>query len=176
MKKRLATLLRDTIESCFTNALPDRVTLPFIDVEATKDSRHGDYATNVAMMLASLQKMNPRRIAEIIVSQISAQDHFLEKIEIAGPGFINFFIKEETWRKLLEEIERAGEQYGENDLGLGQRVQVEFVSANPTGPLHIGHARGAVVGDVIANILDASHYSVVREYYINDAGNQMNNL
>ena len=176
MKKRLATLLRDTIESCFTNALPDRVTLPFIDVEATKDIRHGDYATNVAMMLASLQKMNPRRIAEIIVSQISAQDHFLEKIEIAGPGFINFFVKEEMWRKLLEEIERAGEHYGENDLGKGQRVQVEFVSANPTGPLHIGHARGAVVGDVIANILEASHYSVVREYYINDAGNQMNNL
>src|SRR3990172_8718815 len=176
MKNRLATLLRDTIESCFTNALPDRVTLPFIDVEATKDIRHGDYATNVAMMLASLVKMNPRRIAEIIVSQISAQDHFLEKIEIAGPGFINFFIKEEMWRKLLEEIERAGEHYGENDLGKGQRVQVEFVSANPTGPLHIGHARGAVVGDVIANILDASHYSVFREYYINDAGNQMNNL
>ncbi|MDP2725201.1 MAG: arginine--tRNA ligase, partial [Syntrophales bacterium] len=176
MKNRLATLLRDTIESCFTNGLPARVALPFIDVEATKDIRHGDYASNVAMMLASLQKMNPRRIAEIIVSQISAQDHFLEKIEIAGPGFINFFIKEEMWRKLLEEIERAGEQYGENDLGLGQRVQVEFVSANPTGPLHIGHARGAVVGDVIANILDASHYSVVREYYINDAGNQMNNL
>jgi len=169
-------LLRDTIESCFTNGLPARVALPFIDVEATKDIRHGDYASNVAMMLASPVKMNPRRIAEIIVSQISAQDHFLEKIEIAGPGFINFFVKEEMWRKLLEEIERAGEHYGENDLGLGQRVQVEFVSANPTGPLHIGHARGAVVGDVIANILDASHYSVVREYYINDAGNQMNNL
>jgi len=176
MKNRLATLLRDTIESCFTNGLPARVALPFIDVEATKDIRHGDYASNVAMMLASPVKMNPRRIAEIIVSQISAQDHFLEKIEIAGPGFINFFIKEETWRELLEEIERAGERYGENDLGLGQRVQVEFVSANPTGPLHIGHARGAAVGDAIAKILGASHYSVVREYYINDAGNQMNNL
>ena len=176
MKNRLATLLRDTIESCSTNGLPVPVAPPFIDVEATKDNRHGDYASNVAMTLASLQKMNPRRIAEIIVSQITAQDHFLEKIEIAGPGFINFFIKEEMWRRLLEDIERAGEQYGENDLGLGQRVQVEFVSANPTGPLHIGHARGAVVGDVIANILDASHYSVFREYYINDAGNQMNNL
>ena len=176
MKNRLATLLRDTIESCFTSGLPARVALPFIDVEATKDIRHGDYASNVAMMLASPVKMNPRRIAEIIVSHISAQDHFLEKVEIAGPGFINFFVKEETWRNLLEEIERAGEHYGENDLGFGQRVQVEFVSANPTGPLHIGHARGAAVGDAIAKILEASHYSVVREYYINDAGNQMNNL
>ncbi|MDO9584939.1 MAG: arginine--tRNA ligase, partial [Syntrophales bacterium] len=176
MKNRLAILLRDTVESCLTNGLLPEVTLPFIDVGATKDIQHGDYASNVAMILASQAKMNPRRIAEIIVSQLSGQDHFLEKIEIAGPGFINFFIRNEMWRNLLQDVDAKGERYGESDLGKGQRVQVEFVSANPTGPLHIGHARGAVVGDVIANILEASHYSVFREYYINDAGNQMNNL
>jgi arginyl-tRNA synthetase len=176
MKKKLAILLRDTVGSCLANGLLPEAAFPLIELEATKDIQHGDYASNVAMILASQVKMNPRRIAEIIVSQLSGQDHFLEKIEIAGPGFINFFIKEELWRNLLEEIERAGEQYGENDLGQDRRIHVEFVSANPTGPLHIGHARGAVVGDVIANILEASHYSVFREYYINDAGNQMNNL
>lgn len=176
MKNRLAILLRDTVESCLTNGLLPEVTLPFIDVGATKDIQHGDYASNVAMILASQAKMNPRRIAEIIVSQLSGQDHFLEKIEIAGPGFINFFIRDEMWRNLLQDVDAKGERYGESDLGKGQRVQVEFVSANPTGPLHIGHARGAVVGDVIANILETSHYSVFREYYINDVGNQMNNL
>ena len=169
-------MLRDAVDSCLTKGLLPEVALPFIDVGATKDAQHGDYASNAAMILASQAGMNPRRIAEIIVSQLSGQDHFLEKIEIAGPGFINFFIRDEMWRNILRDVDAKGERYGENDLGKGKKAQVEFVSANPTGPLHIGHARGAVVGDVIANILEASHYSVFREYYINDAGNQMNNL
>ncbi|MEK6654479.1 MAG: arginine--tRNA ligase, partial [Thermodesulfobacteriota bacterium] len=101
---------------------------------------------------------------------------FLEKIEIAGPGFMNFFIREGVLNRFLVDVEREGERYGSSDLGKGGRVQVEFVSANPTGPLHIGHARGAVVGDVMANILAAAGYRVFREYYINDTGNQMNNL
>ena len=97
-------------------------------------------------------------------------------MEIAGPGFMNFFIREGCWASLLEHVDREGDRYGSVDLGKGRRIQVEFVSANPTGPLHIGHARGAVVGDVMANILAAVGYQVFREYYINDAGNQMNNL
>ena len=100
----------------------------------------------------------------------------LEKVEIAGPGFLNFFIREGCWSSLLKSVDSQGDRYGSAGLGKGRRIQVEFVSANPTGPLHIGHARGAVVGDVMANILAAVGYDVFREYYINDAGNQMNNL
>jgi arginyl-tRNA synthetase len=176
MKSRLTALLSDAVNAGVGAGLQAVVHLPFIDVEATRDVSHGDYASNVSMVLASHLKMNPRKIAEAIIKHISTGDNFLEKIEIAGPGFINFFIKDDIWRSVLRDVDVKGECYGENDLGAGQRVQVEFVSANPTGPLHIGHARGAVVGDVIAGLLEASHFSVYREYYINDAGNQMNNL
>ncbi len=176
MKNNLTVLLQRAWRSCVAQGLLADAELPFVDMELPKDASHGDYASNVAMVLASRLKMSPRRIAEIIVSQIDDRDQVLEKTEIAGPGFINFFIKDQAWRNLLEEIEVRGDNYGQNDLGTGKRVQVEFVSANPTGPLHIGHARGAAVGDVIANILAAAHFSVQREYYINDAGNQMHNL
>ena len=150
--------------------------LPFIEVELTKEPAHGDYASNVAMILASRAKKSPRLIADMLSKEISDPDRILEKIEIAGPGFMNFFIREGIWVTLLEAVHRLKGRYGTQQTGQGRRVQVEFVSANPTGPLHIGHARGAVVGDVIANILAASGYTVSREYYINDAGNQMYNL
>ncbi len=176
MKKRLTALLDRALRECAAQGLIAEPALPFIDVDLPKDINHGDYSSNMAMVMASRLKMNPRKIAEILVSQICAQDDFLEQVEIAGPGFINFFIKDRAWRDCLREIDARGERYGESDHGNNRRVQVEFVSANPTGPLHIGHARGAVVGDVIANILEASLFSVYREYYINDAGNQMHNL
>jgi arginyl-tRNA synthetase len=176
MKKRLTRLLEETIQDCTARGLIPQVVLPPLEVGLPRDAGHGDYATNIAMILASRLKMNPRRIAEIIVAGMQSADDILEKIEIAGPGFINFFIKDDVWCQLLQEIDDKGEHYGENELGCGRKVQVEFVSANPTGPLHIGHARGAVVGDVIANILAACNYAVFREYYINDAGNQMQNL
>ena len=176
MKKRLTRLLEETIQDCTARGLIPQVVLPPLEVGLPRDAGHGDYATNIAMILASQLKMNPRRIAEIIVAGMQTADDILEKIEIAGPGFINFFIKDEVWCQLLQDIDDQGQHYGENELGGGRKVQVEFVSANPTGPLHIGHARGAVVGDVIANILTACNYAVFREYYINDAGNQMQNL
>ncbi len=176
VKRVLVRLIEESIQAGVAAQLLPPVALPAVEVGLPKDAGHGDYATNIAMILASRLKMNPRRIAEIIVSKMQIQAQILEKIEIAGPGFINFFIKDEVWCQLLQEIDDQGEHYGENELGGGRKVQVEFVSANPTGPLHIGHARGAVVGDVIANILAASHYAVFREYYINDAGNQMHNL
>ena len=176
MKKRLTRLLEETIQYCTARGLIPQVVLPPLEVGLPRDAGHGDYATNIAMILASQLKMNPRRIAEIIVAGMQTADDILEKIEIAGPGFINFFIKDEVWCQLLRDIDEQGQHYGENELGGGRKVQVEFVSANPTGPLHIGHARGAVVGDVIANILTACNYAVFREYYINDAGNQMQNL
>jgi arginyl-tRNA synthetase len=176
MKQIVVSLLQQAIRSSMDASLLPCITLSHIEVEMTKDSSHGDYASNVAMLLASQVKKNPRDIAKIISERIVDSSQVLEKVEIAGPGFLNFFIREGCWSALMEAVEREGERYGSSSLGNGRRVQVEFVSANPTGPLHIGHARGAVVGDVMANILSAVGYDVFREYYINDAGNQMNNL
>ncbi len=147
-----------------------------VDLENTKDPSFGDYASNLAMILAPVIKDKPRKIAQVLADHISDSEHILEKIEIAGPGFMNFFVREQVWAELLEGIARSGEHYGKSDLGGGKRVQVEFVSANPTGPLHIGHARGAVIGDVISKILTAAGFSVSKEYYINDVGKQMNTL
>lgn len=176
MKERLTKLLEGSIESCLEKRILKETDTSFIEVEFPREGSHGDYASNVAMILASSQREAPRRIAERIVENINDSDGILDKIEIAGPGFINFFIKSNVWAVLLKEVDTLGDRYGESNIGKGIRVQVEFVSANPTGPLHIGHARGAVTGDVIANILQVSGFSVSREYYINDAGNQMNLL
>ncbi|MBW2595959.1 MAG: arginine--tRNA ligase [Deltaproteobacteria bacterium] len=176
MKKRLARLLEESIDSCIEKEVLKKTDIPFIEVELPREGSHGDYASNIAMVLASSQKEAPRRIAERIVENINDSDRILDKIEIAGPGFINFFIRSSVWPTLLEDVDTLEDRYGESNIGKGSKVQVEFVSANPTGPLHIGHARGAVIGDTIANILQASGFSVSREYYINDAGNQMNML
>jgi arginyl-tRNA synthetase len=176
MKKKLAELLRKAIHSCFTKGTLHETDIPSIEVELPREGAHGDYASNIAMVLASVQRRPPRKIAESIVESIDHSATILDKVEIAGPGFINLFIKGTAWAALLEEVDALEDRYGESAMGAGSRVQVEFVSANPTGPLHIGHARGAVIGDVIAGILQASGFSVSREYYINDAGNQMNTL
>ena len=176
MKQALVRLLEKSIRAGIDQKV---LLLPVptrIEVELTKDPGHGDYASNIAMVLAKQAKKNPREIARILAEGIEDRDGLLEKVEIAGPGFLNFFVRQEGFARLLEDVHRQGERYGSSDLGKGRRVQIEFVSANPTGPLHIGHARGAVVGDVMANILDAVGFKVFREYYINDAGNQMNNL
>lgn len=171
-------MLNDAVNGCIEKRIIDAETISAIEVEIPKDTTHGDYASNVAMVLASRvgKKLPPRKIAEVLIEHIDDRDNILEKVEIAGPGFINFFIRENVWATLLKEIEEREDDYGTSDLGNGKKILVEFVSANPTGPLHIGHGRGAVVGDVLANILSASGYSVFREYYINDQGNQMNNL
>jgi len=176
MKQILVTLLEGSIRSAVADGLLPGAALPLVEVEWTKDPGHGDYASNVAMVLARPTKKNPRDIAGILLNGIDDPRKVLEKVEIAGPGFINFFIREGCWFSLLKKVDDEGSRYGSSDLGKGRRIQVEFVSANPTGPLHIGHARGAVVGDVVANILAAVGYDVFREYYINDTGNQMNNL
>lgn len=176
MKKKIVALLEAALAACRRQGRIPEGEVPFIEVDLTKDPAHGDYATNIAMVLASRAKKNPRLIAETLVRAMDDGDGLLEKIEIAGPGFINFSVRGESWASLLEAVHRLGNRYGMPDIGRGRRVQVEFVSANPTGPLHIGHARGAVVGDVIARILEAAGFAVSREYYINDAGNQMHNL
>ncbi len=178
MKQRLQSLLDNALRACIDKGLIETEVIPSIEVDIPKDASHGDYASNMAMVLAShaTRKLPPRRIAEFISENIQDSEDFLEKVEVAGPGFMNFFIRENVWATFLEDVDKLGDRYGASEYGRGKKTHIEFVSANPTGPLHIGHARGAVVGDVIANILDESGFSVFREYYINDAGNQMNNL
>ncbi|MDO8784595.1 MAG: arginine--tRNA ligase [Syntrophales bacterium] len=176
MKKRLTVLLENAVKDCAARGLIPAGELPPVEVDVTRDSAYGDYASNVAMVMASRVRGNPCKVAEIISRHVCDHDNIIEKMEIAGPGFLNFFIREGAWVAMLEAVDNLGDSYAAPSLGKGKKVLVEFVSANPTGPLHIGHARGAVVGDVIANLLTVSGFSVYREYYINDAGNQMNNL
>src|SRR5699024_1843584 len=129
-----------------------------------------------AMQLARVLKKAPRQIADDIVEQINKEDANIDKIEIAGPGFINFFMKDDFLANIVQTILTEGENFGQSTAGAGKRVQVEYVSVNPTGDLHLGHARGAAYGDVLANVLSAAGYEVEREYYINDAGNQIDQL
>lgn len=150
--------------------------VPPVEVDEPKLTAHGDYSTNIAMVLASRLKMAPRKIAEAICDHIDDPTGFLDRTEIAGPGFINFFLRNQAFYPVLREIHEAGSDYGGSDLGAGQRVQVEFVSANPTGPLHVGHGRGAAVGDTVANILARVGFDVQREYYVNDSGRQIRTL
>lgn len=147
-----------------------------IELEIPKIREHGDYASNVAFGLTRILKKSPREIASQIVDRLNDSDHMLEKVEIAGPGFINFFISANAWHGIIRDILDNPIEYGRQNIGRGKKVQVEFVSANPTGPLHIGHGRGAAIGDALSNILEAYGYRVQREYYINDAGNQMDTL
>ena len=146
-----------------------------IQVTPSKDRSQGDFASNIAMMLAKTARKSPRVLAELIIAQISAHDA-IEKIEIAGPGFINFFVASDTSHLVVNSILQQGETYGQSDYGKGQKIQVEFVSANPTGPLHVGHGRGAAYGATLANLLRYVGFDVQNEYYVNDAGRQMDIL
>ncbi|NTW07238.1 MAG: arginine--tRNA ligase, partial [Syntrophaceae bacterium] len=176
MKNKIAFIVETAINDCVRKGLLPEVKLSSIEVEVPANPEHGDYASNIALVLASQARQNPRKISGIIQENIADPENIVEKTQIAGPGFINFYIRESVWQNMLQIIEAQKERYGCENIGGGQKVQVEFVSANPTGPLHIGHARGAVVGDVIANLLKTTGYTVDKEDYINDAGNQMNNL
>ena len=146
---------------------------PPVILESPRDKGHGDLATTLALVLAKPEAKPPRKIAEIIISNIMDEAGIIEKTEIAGPGFINFFFKQDRWKQTLFDIEIEGDRYGLKDLGKGEKVLVEFVSANPTGPLHVGHGRGAALGDALANLLHAVGFAVTREFYINDAGRQV---
>ncbi|MEL3972990.1 arginine--tRNA ligase [Rossellomorea oryzaecorticis] len=150
--------------------------IPDIILEIPKEKTHGDYSTNMAMQLARVAKKAPRMIAEDIMANFDQSKASIEKMEIAGPGFINFFMNNDYLTDLIPMILDQDHEYGGSDAGKGERVNVEFVSANPTGDLHLGHARGAAVGDSLCNVLEKAGYKVTREYYINDAGNQIHNL
>lgn len=147
-----------------------------ITIEIPKDKTHGDYSTNLAMQLTKLLKRNPREIANAIVESLDKKTANIEKVEIAGPGFINLFLAKDAMTSIIKEVLTEKEAYGKSNHGNGIKYNVEFVSANPTGDLHLGHAKGAAVGDSICRIMAAAGYDVTREYYINDAGNQIYNL
>lgn len=147
-----------------------------IEIEEPKSDAHGDFSTNIAMKMASVQKISPRKIAEVIIAQMDDPDRIIKKTEIAGPGFINFFLKASSWYPVLRKIHDKGSKYGSSNVGNREKIQVEFVSSNPTGPLHIGHGRGAAVGDSIGNILSFCGYEIQKEYYINDSGRQIYTL
>lgn len=142
-------------------------------VELPKHEGQGDFATNFALVLAGVEKRNPREIAAIIAEKLSAVTELVQKVEIAGPGFVNVFIQPDVWRQVIAVIDSAGKGFGLSSVGEGRKVMVEFVSANPTGPLSIGHGRQAILGDSIARLLEATGHDVYREYYYNDAGRQM---
>ncbi|NLY43064.1 MAG: arginine--tRNA ligase [Clostridiaceae bacterium] len=144
-----------------------------IVLEIPREKQHGDFATNVAMQMARQAKMPPRKIADILVSNMALEGTYIEKVEVAGPGFINFYLKKEWLYQVIHAIEWMGNDYGRVNIGNGQKVMVEFVSANPTGPMHMGNARGGALGDCLASILEWAGYDVTREFYINDAGNQI---
>ncbi|QRN04520.1 arginine--tRNA ligase [Legionella sp. MW5194] len=175
--------MKETVENWLASAIATLKTAAVIPaelnveirIERTKDADHGDFATNLAMMLAKPCRQSPRQLAELIIAHLPKAPA-LERVEIAGPGFINFFLKSDTLSQVIAEILKQGEAYGSSDLGQGKKVLIEFVSANPTGPLHVGHGRGAAFGATLANLLTVAGYDVSREYYVNDAGRQMNIL
>lgn len=169
--------LKQEIETAVMKAeLASKEELPTIILEKPKEKAHGDFATNIAMQLARIAKKAPRQIADDIVQHLDSAKAAVDKVEIAGPGFINFFMKDAYLGQLIPTILNAGNSYGQTDTGNGKKVQVEFVSVNPTGDLHLGHARGAAFGDVLCNVLAMAGYDTEREYYVNDAGSQIDKL
>ncbi len=174
MKAHLTELLAQAAKSLTQNADFDASNLA-IQLERPKNKDHGDFSTNLAMLLAKPLRQNPRAIAESLIQALPTSA-YVEKVEIAGAGFINFYLGANAKQAIIGLIAAQGEKFGHNNIGQGRKVQVEFVSANPTGPLHVGHGRGAAVGDCLARLLDANGWAVTREFYYNDAGVQIDNL
>jgi arginyl-tRNA synthetase len=175
MKQTIEALIVQAVESLKTSGVLDINTLPSITIERSRDPQHGDFATNLALILAKAAKTNPRQLAEKILAALPAHEA-VTKVELAGPGFINFFINPHAQYAIIKTIHELGREFGLSKIGAGKKVQVEFVSANPTGPLHVGHGRGAAYGSVVADLLQAVGFEVHREYYVNDAGRQMDIL
>lgn len=166
--------LKEAIQKAFEGAFEQSVSLDDIVIEIPKDKAHGDYATNIAMKSARVLKKSPRDIATSLIAHMS--DEVISHCELAGPGFINFTMKQTALSNVIDTVLNAGDAYGKNDSGQGMKINVEYVSANPTGDLHLGHARGAAWGDSVTRMMKASGYEVCREYYVNDAGNQIHAL
>ena len=176
MKEQLRQAIQAALQQCYSAGTLNSGDMPTeIQLEIPKNPDHGDFATNLAMTMAKAERKAPRQVAEGLVAALQGNP-LCERIEIAGPGFINFRLAPSCWYGVLDQVMQAGAAYGRSQIGTGTRIQVEFVSANPTGPLHIGHGRGAAVGDAVASVLQAAGFEVQREYYVNDAGNQVQTL
>ena len=175
MKHQIQQLFSQALEQLAADGVIPADAIPQPVIERARDSKFGDFACNVAMVLAKVAKTKPRDLAEKVLAALPQSD-LLEKVEIAGPGFINLYLATSAYHALVPQVLREGHDFGRGDLGAGKRVQVEFVSANPTGPLHVGHGRGAAYGAVVADLLQAVGFAVHREYYVNDAGRQMDIL
>lgn len=175
MKQYIQQLLKDAISNLQAQKkLPDNLSIE-IQIEQTRDIKHGDYASNLALMLAKTIKTNPRQLAELIINALPHSNK-INKIEIAGAGFINFFVASTAHQEIVAEIIKQRDSFGKCNLGQGKKVILEFTSANPTGPLHVGHGRGAIFGATLADLLELAGYTVHREYYVNDAGRQISIL
>jgi arginyl-tRNA synthetase len=175
-KRQIDELIRTAYEKASSSgALPPGCVLEGA-AEIPKDASNGDYAATHALAAARGMKLAPRRIAETLASHLDLTDSYFKSCEIAGPGFINFLLSDKWYRDVLRAVEVEGDGYGASDIGQGRRVMVEFVSANPTGPMTIGNARGGVLGDTLAAVLDKAGYDVHREFYVNDAGNQVESI
>ena len=173
-KQKLLSLVSEAIQQAIAaGELPACETLPEFVVEIPADTTHGDFATNAAMTGARAFKSAPRKIAEAICKHLTLDGTDFERVEIAGPGFINFFLGKKWFAEVVQSVLNAGTDYGRTDYGKGEKVQIEFVSANPTGPMHMGNARGGAIGDCLASAMDWAGYQVTREFYVNDAGNQI---
>ena len=175
MKEQLTVLLQQALDSLIAEGVLPADASPQIQIERTRDKRHGDLACNVALALAKTAKRKPRELAELICAALPANP-LVTRTEIAGPGFINFFLSADSNQAVIRRIFEQGAAFGTSDEGAGRKVQVEFVSANPTGPLHVGHGRGAAVGDSLCRLLAATGWDVSSEFYYNDAGAQIDNL
>jgi arginyl-tRNA synthetase len=171
LKTLIEALLKRALDSLPEDLVAGAARGVGIEVENTRDAQHGDFASNLAMRLGKATRQNPRKIAQALVAALPSSDA-IDKVEIAGAGFINFFLKSDAYTLEIAKVLKDGESYGRSAVGAGRRVQVEFVSANPTGPLHVAHGRHAAFGASVSNLLEAVGYEVEREYYINDAGRQ----
>jgi len=179
IKTKVQRRIKDLIISALNEAIKDNVIkikdIPDFYIEVPQDKEHGDFAANIAMVLARQAKMPPRKIGEVIAERLS-KDLLIKKVEVAGPGFINFYLAPTWANEVVFDVLKNGAQYGRLNGQNRKKVQVEFVSANPTGPMHMGNARGAALGDALASVLEMAGYDVTREFYINDAGNQIENF
>jgi len=175
MKQKIEALILQAVETLKNQGVLSQEITPRINIERSRDPQHGDFASNLALALAKPARLNPRQLAEQIMAALP-QHEAITKVELAGPGFINFFVNANAQYQIIKQIHDEGPGFGLNKIGAGKKVQVEFVSANPTGPLHVGHGRGAAYGSVVADLLQAVGFDVHREYYVNDAGRQMDIL
>ncbi len=173
-KEQIKNIILNSAEKAINDGVLENAELNDFKIEVPKDRANGDYAVNAAMVWSRLFKKAPRQVAEILMANADFNGTYIEKYEIAGPGFINFYLSQKYYADIVLDVENKKEQYGRSDFGEGKRVLVEFVSANPTGPMHIGNARGGALGDCLAAVMDAAGYYTEREFYINDAGNQIN--